>query len=409
MRKERKIALGIFSVAVVMGVLTTLVSRPSGYAINPFAKGFNLRDILGFSVSKPIEKKSYDKVVYGYLPYWVLDQTDHLQYEKLTDIAYFGLYLESDGKFRTEDENGDIDSGYNKWLNSSKLDSVISKSKKSGVRFALTVIAHEDESIDEFLNCRACWDVSLTQIVDQLDFKGIKDVNLNFEHAEYTDSDIAAKFAEYAKFVNESLDSRFAGLGGSFVTVAAFADSAVKPRVSSDLDALARNTDGIFIMAYDFHRPSSERAGPVAPLGGRGVVGSYDLKTMMADYLSQAPPNKLILGVPYYGYNWVVEAEEPYAARIEGNDSIGYSESQMYDVISSFIEEKEIELKWDELAQVPFYFYISEETGSLRSVYFENQQSLAKKYGFANENGLLGVGIWALGYDGDRDELWVIL
>jgi len=64
---------------------------------------------------------------------------------------------------------------------------------------------------------------------------------------------------------------------------------------------------------------------------------------------------------------------------------------------------------WDENAQVPFYSYTSPSTGSIRQVYYENENSLRIKYQITKNNNLAGIGIWALGYDGDRSELWNLI
>jgi len=162
-------------------------------------------------------------------------------------------------------------------------------------------------------------------------------------------------------------------------------------------------------MAYDFHRPTSETAGPVSPMNSAGTNSDYDLNLMIKDFLSQIAPNKLILGVPYYGYNWVVENGDKYAKRIEGTDLMGYSESEIYDNIMKDIDELNLNVMWDEAAQVPYYTYVSPDTGSTRQVYFENEQSLIKKYELVKKQNLAGIGIWALGYDGDKPELWNLI
>ncbi len=286
------------------------------------------------------------------------------------------------------------------------MDEIISNAKKNGVRVALTVIAHDDEDNDTFLNCRECWSVLMENVKKELKNKGLSDVNLNFEYAEYTDDKMALKFTEFVKYVNDELDKSFSD---SFLVVSAFADSAVKPRISSSLLELGRNSDGIFIMAYDFHRPTSDQAGPVAPIDGTYANSDYDINTMLKDFLSKISPNKLIMGIPYYGYNWVVENEDRYAKRIEGNEERGYSESLVYDKILRDLEELDIEPLWDENAQVPFYSYTSPSTGSIRQVYYENEDSLRIKYQITKNNSLAGIGIWALGYDGDRSELWNLI
>ncbi len=405
MKSEVRIVAVIFSLVIILAVTGSFLKNISKQEklLYPFSKNSDI-----FSFLTPHKKPKYR--VYGYLPYWSLDSAKYIQYDKLTDIAYFGLYINPDGTFKEkvlDDEGYEIlEPGYKNWKENKTVDEIISNAKKNGVRVALTVIAHDDEDNDTFLNCRECWPVLMENVKKELKNKGLSDVNLNFEYAEYTDDEMALKFTEFVKYVNDELDKSFSD---SFLVVSAFADSAVKPRISSSLLELGRNSDGIFIMAYDFHRPTSDQAGPVAPIDGTYANSDYDINTMLKDFLSKISPNKLIMGIPYYGYNWVVENEDRYAKRIEGNEERGYSESLVYDKILRDLEELNIKPLWDENAQVPFYSYTSPSTGSIRQVYYENENSLRIKYQITKNNNLAGIGIWALGYDGDRSELWNLI
>jgi spore germination protein YaaH len=115
------------------------------------------------------------------------------------------------------------------------------------------------------------------------------------------------------------------------------------------------------------------------------------------------------MGVPYYGYNWIVTTTDQNAVRIPGNDLIGTSQSQPYQNVMDTILETKPQINWDELAQSPYFTYTSPATGMTRQVYFENEQSLKAKYELVKKYDLAGVGIWALGYDGGYQELWNLL
>ncbi|OGC78045.1 hypothetical protein A2619_03120 [candidate division WWE3 bacterium RIFOXYD1_FULL_39_9] len=366
--------------------------------LSPISKSANI-----FSFFKKTTRP--EKIVYGYLPYWALDDAEYIQMDKITDIAYFGVYLNEDGTFMTTLDDGTAEPGYNNWRNNEDLTALISTAQSSGVRVSLTVISHVDEKSDKFLDCKACWSTFAANLKSELNYHKIKDVNLNFEYVELTEDAKANQYTEFVKFLSEDLDRTY---GNSFLVVSTFADSLVKPRVTKIAD-LGKVSDALFIMGYDFHRPSSDNAGPVAPIDGIDVHAEYDIRTMIKDYLANSPSNKLILGVPYYGYNWVVESSQEYAKRIEGNDNIGYSQSQTYAAIMDTILETGPEIKWDELGKTPYFVYQSPETGSTRQVYFENVDSLSEKYDLVLQNDLAGVGIWALGYDGGYQELWDLL
>lgn len=387
---------GIVSLGVFNRYLIKLTTSKT--ILSPIGNSFSI-----FSLLK--EKQKPKKIIYGYLPYWSSEQSKFLQLDKLTDIAYFGIYINADGSLMELLEDGTAEPGLRTWREDEALDKFIVKAKNNGVRVSLTIISHVDEISDKFLDCRECWPTLLKNIEKELDSKKIKDINFNFEYVEFTEPDKAKKYTELVEYYNNELDKKYKG---SFVTVATFADSLTKPRVT-DIEQLGKVADALFIMSYDFHRPDSDIAGPVAPIDGKGVYSEYDVRTMLTDYLAKVPSHKIILGVPYYGYNWVVKAAVPYSERIPGADAIGYSKSQAYWQIMDTILELKPEVKWDDLGKVPYFTYISPETGSTREVYFENDKSLAEKYKLIIDNNLAGVGIWALGYDGGYQELWDLL
>lgn len=403
MKKELKITIIILAIGAFLFCAGMLLRRSYTNAkiISPFSSTSSIFSFLKKTHEKP------KKIIYGYLPWWSIEKIKYLQLDKLTHLAYFGLYLEKDGTFTktTEGEDGSTikETGLDKWENSKELTNLIYKCKQADVRVAVTVISHIDADNDAFLNCRECWNTLLDNLKREMDAKGIKDVNLNFEHAEGTVDEISAKFAEFVKFLNEELDKTY---GDSFVVVSAFADSATQARVSSDLDNLGRYADGIFIMAYDYHRPESETVGPVSPVAGGG--GS-DVTSTINDFLTKVPPSKIILGLPYYGYNWLVEDEGEYAKRIPGSEENGFSQSQTYESVMDTILEVDPDIKWNEEGKVPYFTYVSPETVELRTVYYENEESLKAKYDLVKKYDLGGVGIWALGYDGGYKELWDLL
>jgi spore germination protein YaaH len=403
-KKEFKVIIGIFVLSLLLFFALFYIKNKEYKGDRSILSPFSRRSgVLSF-FSKSHEKPK--RIVYGYLPYWSLDKIQYLQLDKVTDIAYFGLYLDGDGNFieKTEGADGSIitEPGYANWKNNQDLNELIKECKDEDVRFALTVVAHVDELNDKFLNCRECWDTLVRNLQKELDEKGIRDVNLNFEHAEGTIEGVAEKFSKFTGYLNQELDKIY---GNSYVVVSAFGDSATQERVSSDLDNLSRNADGIFIMAYDYHRPVSEEIGPVSPIEGPGS----DVSETINDFLTKVPPNKIILGVPYYGYNWLVEDDSEYSKRVEGSDENGFSGAQAYQEVLETIIEVNPEIKWNKEGKSPYFTYVSPETEHLRTAYYENAESLKYKYDLVQKYNLGGVGIWALGYDGGYTELWELL
>lgn len=401
MSNLQKITATIYVVAFVLmaGMYTTKLMRTTLERVKPIHQGFSVFTLA----DKNSSQKDY--TVYGYMPYWYLDKAKYIQFDKVTDIAYFALSLNPDGTIRKTDENGYAEPGYRNWANSESVVQLISEAKKHNVRFALTIISHEDDISGEILDCRSCWEVMAEEIIGEMQAKNIRDLNLDFEYVGAPDAQKTKQYTQLVDFLNKRLDAAFED---SKLTVATFADSNIKPRITDPL-ALAEVADQLFIMAYDFHYAGSDTAGPVAPIKRNSNYTSYDIETMLHDYLKNIPPNKLVLGVAYYGYNWVVDSPIPYAPRLPGNDYIGYSQSQTYEVIMDSLLSLQPKVVWDTESKSPYYSYISEFSGYQRLIYFENEDSLRFKYQLAKQKELAGVGIWALGYDGGYQELWELL
>lgn len=400
MEKQYRFISSLYAVVFALFVVNViLVNLPKTYKYrSPLTDGINVLAAGDISF-----RKNY--IIYGFLPYWKLDEAKYLQMDKLTDIAFFGLGINRDGSIRKLDHEGNIDPGYNKWKNSEALNDLIARAANTGTRMAVTVVGHDADISDYFLFCESCWVTFGDDLEKEMLSKGITNVNFDFEYGDVVDEKTADQYTKLVAYINDRLDKKF---GESFVTVSTFADSFTKSRVTN-ADDLSHVSDALFIMAYDFHRPNSDNAGPIAPIDGIDVYSNYDLSTMLKDYLKNIPPNKLIMGVPYYGYNWVVNSPVPYAERVQGSDLLGYSVSQTYEKVNDTILEIEPTVLWDDLAKAPYFSYVSPETGSSRLVYFENTRSLTEKYKLAKESSLAGVGIWALGYDGGYQELWQLL
>ena len=97
---------------------------------------------------------------------------------------------------------------------------------------------------------------------------------------------------------------------------------------------------------------------------------------------SQIPAEKILLGVPNYGYDWTL----PYEQGISRAENIGNQGAVLR------AARYGAEIRFDETAQSPFYEYY---TGGRRHVvWFEDVRSVEAKVKLADEYDLLGVGYW---------------
>jgi GH18 family chitinase len=384
---------GFFVIKTVFARLENNPNKPE--KISPIGESFRV-NTLGTSDTK----KTF--TIYGYLPYWTLAEAKNLRLDLLTDISYFGLEIDSKGNFASTSTNSEGEEitlpGYSSWQTDPALKDLFTKAKGSDIHTSVTIISHIDSVSTEFLNCKECWETFYTNLKLEMLAKQIQDVNINFEYYDLVEEDTALKFTQFIDFLKKKMRKDFPE---GEIVVTAFADSLINSRITH-IPSISKVADKIFIMAYDFHITPNGKAAPVSPMGSEG----YDIRTMIKDYLEYVPPQKLILGVPYYGFNW---GEDKKVEDEDDSEVINTSLTQTYAQIMDNIESSNSEVYWDELGQVPYYEYTDPDTGKTRKVNFENERSLTVKYKIVKEFDLAGIGIWALGYDEDRPELWKVL
>jgi spore germination protein YaaH len=171
-----------------------------------------------------------------------------------------------------------------------------------------------------------------------------------------------------------------------------------------DIRALSASVDAFFVMAYDMATANDpNHAVPNAPLSG----GQYNDTDVLAQYLQQTTPDKLILGVPYYGDKWSVDSPAPNANVVEGPEPATYS-----DMLDGFACSQSLSVHPD--GATPYATWYSPASGdpcganlgTWRELYFETAATLGAKYDLVNHSNLRGTGMWALGFDTGHNELW---
>ena len=150
--------------------------------------------------------------------------------------------------------------------------------------------------------------------------------------------------------------------------------------------AVAETVDHIFLMAYDFAGPWGQRTGLNAPMSG--VSGSVQA------YLdSGVPAEKLVLGIPLYGYR--------YQGVSGGSQGVGGTFDSAASVTWRWVKSnalKDASLSGFRRDQTPCLY------GGGTFLSFEDPQSVTAKASLAAEQSLGGIGFWELSQD-DGGEL----
>jgi len=309
--------------------------------------------------------------VFGYLPYW--ENGNHLQYSLLSHIALFGVNINSNGTLGN-------DHGL-PWT------SIINEAHANGVKIILTAILFSGNDIHTLITTPAYKDTFFVRIKNKILECNADGVNIDFESLNNSD-----KGTNIVNFMSELTTFLHNAIPGCEVS---YAGPAVNWGGHWNLSDLANACDYIFIMGYSFAGSWSSNSGPMAPLTGGSINITNTVNTQYGT-VTQNNPQKLILGLPYYGYEWITSNGQARASVISGIGSTFYHEYKTGSDIYGAI--------WDAQSQSPWYKYYDGD--DWYQVWCDNDSSLGLKYDLAQSHNLMGVGMWALGYDDMRMELW---
>lgn len=308
---------------------------------------------------------SPDITVYGYWPYWG-DPLDTLQWDQLTHLAIFNVDLNSDGT---------LDDTHN-WHNNA--DEALSLAAPYGVRVHVTLTCFDDNIMDSVLSSSTRRTRAANALRDLVNHYGAHGVNVDFEGLDFHLKD------EFVWFIQE-LNGKVADL---FIAM-----PAVDWSGAYDYDELAFASDGLFIMNYGYHWSGGD-PGPLGPLYGGSGWPTHSIDWTVGDYQTWgAPADSLITGLPLYGYEW------PSTSNSVPGTATGSGVSQAFS--TAVANGDSYGRRWDASSHTPYAF-----RNSSYQLWYDDTQSIADKIEYAIDEGLQGVGFWALTYDNADPDLW---
>jgi len=149
---------------------------------------------------------------------------------------------------------------------------------------------------------------------------------------------------------------------------------------AQDWQALGQYSDQVRIMLYDYHWSTSP-PGPIAPIGWTNDVLSFASTTI--------PQEKIIHGIPLYGYDWV------------GSSANSHMWAEIQNIISTYNPR----VNWDSESASPWFEYVA--SGVRHEVWFEDSSSTDAKIDSTNSHNVPGVHFWRLG--GEDPATWDII
>jgi len=331
-------------------------------------------------IARPERTRLLTHTVYGWYPYWMGDTYLNLDWDLISHISFFSMEATATGQITNDHSWPQNWSG------------LIATAQNAGVTITLTCTLFNSGDINTLIGSGTYRTNLITHLIAECQAGGAQGVNIDFEGSNLNAGNLVT-------FMTELRAAFDAAIPGAHISMAS---PAVDWTGSFDYDALAAQCDTLIPMCYDYHW-SGGSPGPVSPLTAGTVWSQWCVEWTVNDYMAYgAPAGKISIGVPYYGYDWVVDGD-PSTYPVP--DGVGDADPRIYSYIQN--SHGGYTKYWDSHSQTPWYYYWS--GGSPRQVWYDDAVSLGLKYGMVLDESLNGIGIWALGYDDGYTDLWDVI
>ncbi len=220
----------------------------------------------------------------------------------------------------------------------------------------------------------------IQNIVDEVLARNYDGIDIDYESL---DSSLREEYSAFIKELAEALHAQ-----GKMLTVAAHAKDKDYGGLGGyqDWAEIGQFVDRLRIMTYDYSWRGSG-PGPVAPL--------YWVQSVAEYARSVVDPTKVVIGVPFYGYDWPPGGR---ARALPWRDIEDLIEEQSLTVN---LMQRSAQGRVDES-----YFYYRSSQGT-RTVWFMTDSGLESKIDTIQSMDLAGLAIWQLGYE--KPEYWEVI
>jgi spore germination protein YaaH len=330
-----------------------------------------------------------DTEVYTWYPYWMGDVWKSYDFNLISSISFLSYNIDpKTGSYLNPAQ-------IKQWRETDLLDSA--KIHKTKVLLSLALEGEENHL--EFLKNEKAWTTTLDSITVLLKERDADGIEVEFIDIPL---DLEPKFLDFVAQLKENLSYRFITKKLTLSLVI----PASPDKFPFDLRKLDESVDLFIVKGLDYHEEDGTVAA-VAPLRNE-TAGGPSLENTLLTYLDRGlNAEKSILALPLYGSQWsgTFDPEEGfYTTNFERKVTL----SEVNRVFQSKDSIYKIEPTLDETTMTQYFFLEFQDNTSIEG-WYDDSLTLSKKMDYALINKFKGVGLWALGYDLGKNEVWDVV
>ncbi len=326
-------------------------------------------------------------IVLGFLPYWNFSKLSQPALNTPTHLAYFSLKLNSSGRLVKLIKPTEEDPS---WTGYKKLSQL-----QFHQPLSLVFVPQNQTALSQLLLNHSAQTQAINTIISLAKTTpNLKGINLDFEPTIPITSTLRQNFVQFVQHLKLALKNN--QLTSIHLSVDIYPTTANRYRLW-DLTSLNQLVDYFILMTYDYHHQTN-LAGPNAPLIGTGNHYPENILKNLAETTKFIPPQKILLGIPFYGWEWTTTSTQKYSP---ASNRVLASLQRITQLLH---QHQQIKLQWDRNSLTPFIVY--HQNNQIKQIYFDDIHSIQLKLQLVKEAKLAGIAIWALGYEGYAPHLW---
>jgi len=331
--------------------------------------------------------------VIAYLPYWMSNAsfqgapafdpaTDPwIRHRRITDLVLFSVGIRRDGALKLDEANA-------RFVLSPAATRIIRAAHRQGIRVLVSFVSGGYGNNDALFRDMTAAQRFVREAAALVALRGLDGADLDVELIK------KPRFANYARTAGLLKAALRLQNPAARVTVAT---NGAKSGATMARMALSAGADRAFLMGYAYRSAGSSPVGSISPLHhptDLDLLESLDLYRARGIDLS-----KVVLGLPTYGMTWPTQGSEPNAERV-GTQRFGDGQVTVFH--RALVGPQPFGATWDEVPGDPSarIRWWDAEQGTWWQTYVDTPATWRPKLLVALEEGLGGIGIWALGYEG---------
>jgi spore germination protein YaaH len=138
---------------------------------------------------------------------------------------------------------------------------------------------------------------------------------------------------------------------------------------------------------------------------------SYDLVEIANSYLTTVAANKIVMALPWYGREWPTVTAD-LNSRVQTDQAL-YGRAHNIDYADALTYSRQYGRSLDLTEMTAWTALRGRSCSSCPEtwvqVYYDDVDTLNYKFDWVASKGMAGIGIFALGYDGQQPEFWKLL